>query len=379
MSKFSFLQPLRNKTAQAVADAMTPWFFFPGPPKILQCDNGGEFKGCLLIILRRHGVVVVNGNPRKPTTQGLVEQANGTVESRIRGWLEENQTTEWANGLLEIAWSINTTQHSVTKLCPYQLMFGNRMPYLGPNNWLLHDDRAVATVPNEDGNPPDNERSINFQTHVERSFLEDEDRDSLLGAELPGDSVHSVIRTPSFSLSSTVQAELAAIDANPSSSYQALQQAQINSPLQFRPHNTNPAVLSSIFSGNDTPFSPFIAMESSSLLSSGTQQASAPEASSSSSSALQQASTSTFTSEPSSSAEAIAMDHAQRQTGIDIQQIKARERLKSNRKRMAEMYSKKHKPKVYGSGAIVAVKVPDIDRASPTDAPRIYARVIGQR
>lgn len=178
--------------------------------------------------------MVVNGNSRKPNVQGLVEQANGTMEVRIRGWLHENQTTEWANGLLEVAWSINTLQHSVMKLCPYQLIFANRMPHLGPNSWLLCEERADTSISNEDDNPPDTERSINYQTYIERTFLEEEERNSLRGVELPGDSVHSVINTPSFSILPGVRAELDAIEAGS-------QHPSFQSPLQHRSLNTNEA------------------------------------------------------------------------------------------------------------------------------------------
>ena len=52
--------------------------------KIVQADNGKAFKGALLILLRKYGIQVVNGAPRSPQIQGLVEQANGVVETKLR-------------------------------------------------------------------------------------------------------------------------------------------------------------------------------------------------------------------------------------------------------------------------------------------------------
>ena len=72
-----------------------------GPMHILQMDNGGEFKGVLLYLLRRHGIKVINGNPHKPQTQGLVEQGNSVVKNRISTWIAENDTDKWAAGLIE--------------------------------------------------------------------------------------------------------------------------------------------------------------------------------------------------------------------------------------------------------------------------------------
>ncbi len=39
-----------------------------------------NFKGVLLILLQRYGIKVINGRPRHPQTQGLVEQANGVMK-----------------------------------------------------------------------------------------------------------------------------------------------------------------------------------------------------------------------------------------------------------------------------------------------------------
>ncbi|RFU29648.1 hypothetical protein B7463_g6705, partial [Scytalidium lignicola] len=45
--------------------------------KRVQYNNGKEFKGAFLIILCKYGIRIINGKPRTPQTQGLVEQANG--------------------------------------------------------------------------------------------------------------------------------------------------------------------------------------------------------------------------------------------------------------------------------------------------------------
>ncbi|KFY32281.1 hypothetical protein V493_00345, partial [Pseudogymnoascus sp. VKM F-4281 (FW-2241)] len=71
------------------------------PPKIMQADNGKEFKGALLLLLQKYGIQVVNGAPRSPQTQGLVEQANGVVENKLRAWKMDHGSTEWKDGLLE--------------------------------------------------------------------------------------------------------------------------------------------------------------------------------------------------------------------------------------------------------------------------------------
>jgi IS30 family transposase len=54
-----------------------------GPPKILQSDNGTEFKGALSILLQEHGIKVINGCPHHPQSQGMVKHANGVLKEKI--------------------------------------------------------------------------------------------------------------------------------------------------------------------------------------------------------------------------------------------------------------------------------------------------------
>lgn len=63
-----------------------------GIMQILQSDNGREFKGALLLLMKRYNVRIKHGRPRTPQTQGLVEQANGTVKRQIRAHQSEHGT-----------------------------------------------------------------------------------------------------------------------------------------------------------------------------------------------------------------------------------------------------------------------------------------------
>ena len=83
-SKYTQLYPLKSKHAEPIAEAFALFIAAFLPLKIVQCDNGKEFKGALLILLRKYGIQVINGAPWSPQTQGLVEQANGVVEAKLR-------------------------------------------------------------------------------------------------------------------------------------------------------------------------------------------------------------------------------------------------------------------------------------------------------
>ncbi len=97
--KIRMLIAMFNKEAATVARAIPRWICTFGVMKILQSDNGGEFKGVCLELARKFGVLVINGRPRTPRTQGLVEQSNGTVKHRINAWKRTNGSSHWSDSL----------------------------------------------------------------------------------------------------------------------------------------------------------------------------------------------------------------------------------------------------------------------------------------
>ena len=66
-SKYSFLRPLTSKGARQVARELEYWIQMMGPPRLIQCDNGKEFKGAVLHILKRHGIKLINSTPQTST------------------------------------------------------------------------------------------------------------------------------------------------------------------------------------------------------------------------------------------------------------------------------------------------------------------------
>lgn len=127
-SKYSFLYALCDKTAAGVAKCIAQWLGIVGIPHILQCDNGTEFKGVLLILLKKYGIKIINGRPRHPQTQGLVEQANGVMKTKLRCWLADHEGQGWSDALPDIALGMNRQSHSsLGGKMPYEIFF-NRKP-----------------------------------------------------------------------------------------------------------------------------------------------------------------------------------------------------------------------------------------------------------
>jgi hypothetical protein len=99
---------LKRKHSELIAEAFAEFIAAFLPPEVVQADNRKEFKGALLILLRKCRIQVINMAPRSPQTQGLVKQANSVVENKLRAWKIDHVSTKWADGLLEVTITINT-------------------------------------------------------------------------------------------------------------------------------------------------------------------------------------------------------------------------------------------------------------------------------
>ena len=104
-SKFHFAYPLVNKTAVEVAFVLTRLIFpMMGIPSILQSDNGREFVNHVIdkvLTVWPGQVQLINGRPRHPQSQGLVEQAHYTLEHMLSAKVSEAgiKSPPWTDSL----------------------------------------------------------------------------------------------------------------------------------------------------------------------------------------------------------------------------------------------------------------------------------------
>lgn len=124
-TKFCWLRSISQKRGDVVAEELRLIFRDFGAPKILQSDNGKEFVNqSIKLLMDKFNVCIVHGRPRRPQVQGLVEQANGTVQDRLSKIMEEKKSRDWPRFLDDVQLSMNTTVHSATKKTPYESVFG---------------------------------------------------------------------------------------------------------------------------------------------------------------------------------------------------------------------------------------------------------------
>jgi hypothetical protein len=127
ISSFQQLRAIKSKKAILVANVIDEIIGIFGPLEIIQSDNGKEFIAEVIQLLaERWKIRLINGRPRRPQTQGLVEQANSTVQARLSKWKREHGSGKWTAALPQIAYSINNTIHEAIRQCPFEIMFAKR-------------------------------------------------------------------------------------------------------------------------------------------------------------------------------------------------------------------------------------------------------------
>src|SRR5438105_3055680 len=81
-SKFSWGYSLKSKSAEEIAFNLFEQFMIFGIPKILQTDNGTEFTSSVIkqLINLWPEIKIINGRPRHPQSQGLIEKGNDILQ-----------------------------------------------------------------------------------------------------------------------------------------------------------------------------------------------------------------------------------------------------------------------------------------------------------
>lgn len=126
LTKFVILKPLKFKRAELVAYNIIDIFTLIGAPSVLQSDNGREFANQIVSSLKDlwPELKIVHGKPRHSQSQGSVERANQDIENMLTTWMQEQNTSQWSQGLRFIQLMKNRAYHSGIKTTPYEALFG---------------------------------------------------------------------------------------------------------------------------------------------------------------------------------------------------------------------------------------------------------------
>ncbi|CAF3798384.1 unnamed protein product [Adineta steineri] len=127
-TKYSWAYALPSKEAHYVAENLLSLFYQFGPSKILQSDNGKEFTAHVIKDLKIMwpGLIIINGRPRHPQSQGLVERGNSTLCDILGKLMHDRNTNHWTSCLLPAIYSMNTSLAQGIKHTPFEVVFGQK-------------------------------------------------------------------------------------------------------------------------------------------------------------------------------------------------------------------------------------------------------------
>ena len=124
-SRYVFLRPLSNKTSKSLKQAVESIVLEHGAPRIIQCDNGCEFKGFMNNLYKKYNIKIIRSSPFHPQPQGKVEKVHRSVRKKILFQSRRGKGFNWAKSLRKIAFALNTTPKiCLGKYTPYEIYFG---------------------------------------------------------------------------------------------------------------------------------------------------------------------------------------------------------------------------------------------------------------
>lgn len=82
-SRYTWLRPLTGKGSKQVPKELQELYCEVGPPKVLQCDNRGEFKKAVEHLCQKLEVKIIRRSPYHPQSQGKVERSHRSLRKKI--------------------------------------------------------------------------------------------------------------------------------------------------------------------------------------------------------------------------------------------------------------------------------------------------------
>ena len=120
-SKFTWAFPLKNKSANVVANTLQILFCREGRWDIPMSDRGPEFQESVIILCERWAIKKVQSLPYSSNTNRQVERANLIIRQATVKYMAENSTKQFAAALPSLIYSYNTKKQRSSKFTPFQI------------------------------------------------------------------------------------------------------------------------------------------------------------------------------------------------------------------------------------------------------------------
>ena len=118
-SKRAWSMNLPNKSAGVVANAFETLYQQGMSAKVIQTDNGKEFKNNLVSeVMKRLGIKQIYSKSYSPSTQGAVERFNQTFKNMVKQWMVQSGRKDYTAVTHLLLMNYNSSRHRTTGKAP---------------------------------------------------------------------------------------------------------------------------------------------------------------------------------------------------------------------------------------------------------------------
>lgn len=123
LSKYAWVEPIKNKTAQACAEAFEKIFKKGRVPKYIYSDLGNEFKGACRVLFKEYKITPLDTDSVHKAS--VVERFNRTLKEKMEHFFTDSQSHKYTQVLQDLVDSYNNSIHRAIKMKPAQVTDSN--------------------------------------------------------------------------------------------------------------------------------------------------------------------------------------------------------------------------------------------------------------
>lgn len=124
-SRLVWLRALPSRKAEAVVQAVSLIYNEWSYPKVIQTDQGQEFKGAFAKFCEEENIRLIHSRSHHPQSQGKDERSHQTWKNKIRFDMQHCKDVKWAKNLSTYQFIYNQGYHSSIGMTPHECYFGN--------------------------------------------------------------------------------------------------------------------------------------------------------------------------------------------------------------------------------------------------------------
>mgnify|MGYP001795616374 CR=1 FL=1 len=126
---FVWLRAMTEKSSKVIANDLQSIYREHGPPRILQFDQGSEFKGAVKDLCRSFKIKIIRSRPYHPQSQGKIERIHRTLRSKMEYNIlkMDKEGVSWAKMLPEYQTVLNNDPKEVLGYkTPFEIYFSRK-------------------------------------------------------------------------------------------------------------------------------------------------------------------------------------------------------------------------------------------------------------